>query len=111
MTAMSPEQAWFESEVAVMKREMIDGPRKEADELCAGFEGDKTHVARVRRHRAGTLRTQATKTEKWIARARQLGLEDEEHRRLLVGDQPDVMGTYLDNGWSIDAEGRWEHVE
>jgi len=39
------------------------------------------------------------------------GLEDEEHRRLLVGDQPDVMGTYLDNGWSIDAEGRWEHVE
>ncbi len=80
-TAFSPQRAFFEEMMVLVKEDMIDAPRKEADELCAGFEGDKSHIAKVRRHRAGTLRTQATKMEKWIVRARQAGLEDEAKRR------------------------------
>jgi hypothetical protein len=42
----------------------------------AGFEHDKSHVARLRRKRAGSLRTFATKNEKLVATIRLLGEEE-----------------------------------
>ena len=60
---------------------MIHARRREADELCGAVVGQTTHIARIRRRRAGTLRSQATKGDKWVAIVRKLGMEDEAKRR------------------------------
>jgi hypothetical protein len=56
-----------------MQEPFANARRREADELVASVAGQTTHVARIARRRAGTLRAQATKWEKWVAEARRLG--------------------------------------
>lgn len=71
---------WFESVVKGMEEPFILAPRREADELVASAAGLTTHVAKIRRRRAGTLRRRATMHEKWVATARRMGAEDEARR-------------------------------
>jgi hypothetical protein len=83
---MTTEEAreWFESVVASMQEPFIDARRREADELVASAAGQTTHVASIRRRRAGTLRSQATKWEKWVAEGRRVGEEDAARRSVVT---------------------------
>lgn len=56
----------------------VDRPliRREAEELCAGFEGDSCPVAKIRRQRAEVLRRKATMWERWVETVRRMGEED-----------------------------------
>jgi hypothetical protein len=82
MTARPTEaEAFFESLMPKYQEMFIHAPRREADELAASVMGQSTHIAKIRRQRAGTLRTQATKHEKWVALIRRLGAEDDARRR------------------------------
>jgi hypothetical protein len=74
---------WFESFMATeYEPTFIHSPRREADELVASAAGQTTHVAKLRRKRAGTLRTQATKHENFVALVRRLGDEEEAATRM-----------------------------
>jgi hypothetical protein len=70
----------FESVIAEGWELMVLAPRREAEELVASAAGQSTHVARIRRRRTGTLRSQTTKWEKWVAEARRRGEEDARRR-------------------------------
>ena len=80
---MTTEEAreWFESVIADLREPMVNARRREADELVASASGQSTHVARIRRRRAGTLRSQATKWEKWVAESRRVCEEAEARRK------------------------------
>jgi hypothetical protein len=70
----------FENAAAEYTKVFVTGPRREAEELCAGLEGDNSYVARIRRQRAGVLRRQATKRERYLATLRAMAAEDKAAR-------------------------------